>query len=156
MLFGNFQIIKIYVIWVTHRHLMAQSDDNSLTAQMTKKDQVRFCEVENTCTEMRAEKRIQRTAWILSHVLRKTLWEHVNCLCPAGWLNEQSVTKHWFQSVRTCPYSWATDRNKAQAKTCFSRQEIPDPSKCLLQWHLGTHSISGVLVKQVHRKTAHT
>jgi len=32
-------------------------------------------------------------------------------LCPAGWLNEQSITKHWFQSVRTCPYSWATGRN---------------------------------------------
>jgi len=25
--------------------------------------------------------------------------EHVNGLCPAGWLNEQSITKHWFQSV---------------------------------------------------------
>jgi len=44
-------------------------------------------------------------------VLRKTLCEHVNGLCPAGWLNEQSITKHWFQSVRTCPYSWATGRN---------------------------------------------
>ena len=32
-------------------------------------------------------------------------------LCPAGWLNEQSITKHWFQFVRTCPYSWATCRN---------------------------------------------
>jgi len=46
-------------------------------------------------------------------VLRKTLCEHVNGLCPAGWLNEQSITKHWFQSVRTCPYSWATGRNNA-------------------------------------------
>jgi len=44
-------------------------------------------------------------------VLRKTLCEHVNGLCPAGWLNEQSITKHWFQSVGTCPYSWATGRN---------------------------------------------
>jgi len=50
----------------------------------------------------------------LSHVLRKTLCEHVNGLCPAGWLNEQSITKHWFQSVRTCPYSWATARNSVQ------------------------------------------
>ena len=50
-------------------------------------------------------------AWILSHVLRKTLCEHVNGWCPAGWPNEQSITKHWFQSVRTCPYSWDTDRN---------------------------------------------
>jgi len=35
----------------------------------------------------------------------------VNGLCPAGWLKEQSITKHWFQSVRTCPYCWATGRN---------------------------------------------
>jgi len=76
-----------------------------------KRDQVRFREVVNTCTERRAEKRIQQTALILSHVLRKTLCEHVNGLCPAGWLNEQSITKHWFQSVRTCPYSWATGLN---------------------------------------------
>jgi len=34
-------------------------------------------------------------------------------LCPARWLNEQSITKHWFQSVRTCPYSWATGRNNS-------------------------------------------
>ena len=84
---------------------------NSLTALLTKRDQLRFCEIVNTCTERRAEKRIQRTAWILSHVLRKTLCEHVNGLCPAGWLNEQSITKHWFQSVRTCPSSWATGGN---------------------------------------------
>ena len=51
------------------------------------------------------------STWILRHVLRNTLCEHVNGLCPAGWLNEQSITKHWFQSVRTCPYSWATGRN---------------------------------------------
>ena len=44
-------------------------------------------------------------------MLRKTLCEHVNGLYPAGWLNEQSITNHWFQSVRTCPYSWATGRN---------------------------------------------
>jgi len=90
---------------------MDQADDNSLTALLTKNDQVRFGEIVNTCTERRAEKRIQRPAWRLSHVLRKTLCEHVNGLCPAGWLNEQSITKHWFQSVRTCPYSWATGRN---------------------------------------------
>jgi len=90
---------------------MDQSDDKSLTALLTKRDPVRFCEIVNTCTERREEKRIQRTAWILSHVLRTTLCEHVNGLCPAGWLNEQSITKHWFQSVRTCPYSWATGRN---------------------------------------------
>ena len=92
------------------KQLMDQSDDNSLTALRTKKAQVRFSEIVNTCTE-RQEKRIQRTAWILSHVLRKTLCEHVNGLCPAGWLKEQSITMHWFQSVRTCPYSWATGRN---------------------------------------------
>ena len=28
--------------------------------------------------------------------------------------NEQSITKHWFQSVRTCPYSWATGRNSTK------------------------------------------
>jgi len=89
---------------------MDQADDNSLTALLTKRDQVRFREVGSTCTERRAGKRIQRTAWILSHVLRKTLCEHMNGLCPARWLNEQSY-KHWFESVRTCPYSWATGRN---------------------------------------------
>jgi len=52
----------------------------------------------------------------LSHVLRKTLCEHVNGLCPAGWLNEQSITKHWFRSLRTCPYSWATGRNSTYFK----------------------------------------
>jgi len=94
------------------KQLMDQSDGNSLTALLTKRDQVRFREVINTCTEKRAEKHIQRTAWILSHVLRKTLCEHVNGLCPAGWLNEQSITKHWFQSVHICPYSWATGRSR--------------------------------------------
>jgi len=93
------------------KQLMDQSDDNSLTALLTKRDPVRFREVVNTCTERWAEKRVQRTAWILSHVLCTTLCEHVNGLCPYGWLNEQSIAKHWFQSVRTCPYSWATGRN---------------------------------------------
>jgi len=93
------------------KQLMDQPDDNSLAALLTKRDHVRFREVVNTCTEWRAEKRIQRTAWILSHVLRTTLCEHVNGLCPAGWLNEQSITKHWFQAVRTCPYSWTTGHN---------------------------------------------
>ena len=94
------------------KQLMDQADDNSLTALLTKRDPEKFREIVNTCTERRAEKRIQRTAWILSHVLRKTLCGHVNGLCPAGWLNEQYITKHWFQSVRTCPYSWATGRNR--------------------------------------------
>jgi len=35
---------------------------NPLTALLAKREQVRFCEVVNTCTEKRAEKRIQRTA----------------------------------------------------------------------------------------------
>jgi len=54
-------------------------------------------------------------------VLRKTLCEHVNGLCPAGWLNEQSITKHWFQSVRTCPYGWATGRNTITKTTAVVR-----------------------------------
>ena len=66
------------------KQLMDQAD-NSLTALLTKRDQVRFREIVNTCTERRTEKRIQQTVWILSHVLRKTLCEHVNGLCPAGW-----------------------------------------------------------------------
>ena len=41
-------------------------------------------------------------------------------LCPAGWLKEQSITKHRFQSVRTCPYSWATGRNISK---CEARLE---------------------------------
>ena len=55
------------------KQLMDQADDNSLTALLTKREQVRFCGIVNTCTKRREEKRkrIQRTAWILSHVLRK-------------------------------------------------------------------------------------
>ena len=94
-------------------------DSTSLTARLTKRDPERFREIVNICTERRAEKRIQQTAWILIHVLRKTLCEHVNGLCPAGWLNQQSITKHWFQSVRTCPYSWATGRNSSMS--CWAR-----------------------------------
>jgi len=71
---------------------MDQADDNSLPALLTKRDPERFREIVNTCPERRAEKRIQRTAWILSHVLHKTRCEHVNGLCPAGWLNEQTST----------------------------------------------------------------
>ena len=44
-------------------------------------------------------------------MLRKTLCEHVNGLCPAGKLNEQSIIQPWFQSVHTCPYGWATGCN---------------------------------------------
>jgi len=44
------------------KQLMDQADDNSLTALPMKREQVRFREVVNTCTERRAEKRIQRTA----------------------------------------------------------------------------------------------
>jgi len=108
---------------------MDQADDNSLTALLTKRAQVRFREIVNTCTERRAEKRIQRTAWILSHVLRKMLCEHVNGLCPAGWLNEQSITKHWFQSVRTCPYSWATN-------SCMRQNAYHLNLKCIFEYLL--------------------
>jgi len=111
------------------KQLMDQSDDNSLTALLTKRDQVKFREVVSTCTERRVEKRIQRTAWILSHVLRTTLCEHVNGLCPAGWLSEQSITKHWFQSVRTCPYSWATGRN-----TCLQISRSSNESAIQQVW----------------------
>ena len=103
------------------KQLMDQANDNSLTALLTKKDPEMFREIVNTSTERRAEKRIQRKAWILSHVLRKTLCEHVNGLCPAGWLNEQSITKHWFQSVRICPYNWATGRNNLKVNEIFAR-----------------------------------
>jgi len=81
---------------------------SSLTYFSTGLAQMEGCSTLQVCRKAekrkntrRAEKRIQRTAWILSHVLRTTLCEHGNGLCPAGWLNEQSITKHWFQSVRT-------------------------------------------------------
>jgi len=45
------------------KQLMDQADNNSLTALLTKRAQVRFCKIVNTCTERWAEKRIQRTAW---------------------------------------------------------------------------------------------
>jgi len=32
------------------------------------------------------------TCHLRRYVLRKTLCEHVNGLCPAGWLNEQSFS----------------------------------------------------------------
>ena len=88
---------------ITENSQSISQTTNSLTALLAKREQVRFREVVNTCTERRVEKRIQRTALILSHVLHTTLCEHVNGLCPAGLLNEQSITKHWFQSGRTCP-----------------------------------------------------
>ena len=40
------------------KQLMDQEDNNSLTALLTKIEQVRFCEIVNTCTERREEKRI--------------------------------------------------------------------------------------------------
>jgi len=46
---------------IAENSLMDQADDNSLTALLTKRDQVRFREIVNTYTERRAEKRIQRT-----------------------------------------------------------------------------------------------
>jgi len=98
---------------------MDQADDNLLTALLTKRAQVKFRKIVNTCTERQAEKRIQWTVWILSHVLCITLCEHVNGLCPAEWLNEQS-TKHWFRSVCTCPYSWATGRNTL----CMKKEQL--------------------------------
>ena len=110
---------------------MDQADDNSLTALLTKRDQVRFRETVNICTERRAEKRIQRTAWILSQVLRKTLCEHLNGLCPAGWLNEQSITEHWFQSVRTCLYSWATGRNSVIVRRAAKVVSFEDSNRFL-------------------------
>ena len=112
---------------------MYQPDDNSLMALLMKRDQVRFREIVNTCTERRAEKRIQQTVWILRHVLRTTLCEHVNGLSPAGWLNEQSITKHWFQSVRTCPYSWATGRNSISCSWGF------DTAVCLFRWNSNSY-----------------
>ena len=67
---------------------MGQADDNSLTALLAKRARVRLHEVVNTCTERRAEKRIQRTAWILSHVLHTTTQRRVNmwtvCAQPDG------------------------------------------------------------------------
>jgi len=48
--------------WATATLLMDQADDNWLTALLMKRAQVRFREIVNTCTERRAEKRIQRTA----------------------------------------------------------------------------------------------
>ena len=44
------------------KQLRDQADDNSLTALPTKRDPERFREIVNTCTERRAEKRIQPTA----------------------------------------------------------------------------------------------
>jgi len=107
---------------ITENSEWIRQTTNSLTALLTKREQVRFHKVVNTCTERRVEKRIQQMAWILSHMLRTTLCEHVNGLCPARWLNEQSITKHWFQSVRTCPYSWATGRNTWQVRNAWHAQ----------------------------------
>jgi len=113
---------------------------NSLMALLTKRAQVRFREVLNTCTERRAEKRIQRTAWILSHVLHTTLCEHVNGLCPAGWLNEQCITARWFQFVRTCPYSWAAGSNSIKIRD--ERISVFQSKGPIQQYHFESHSKS--------------
>ena len=64
------------------KQLMDQADDNSLTALLTEKRTSKVPRDRKYMHRRRAEKRIQRTGWILSHVLRKTLCEHVNSLCP--------------------------------------------------------------------------
>ena len=135
---------------------MDQADDNSLTARLTKREQVRFCEIVNTCTERWEEKRIQRMAWILSHVVRKTLCEHVNGLCPAGWLNERSITKHWFQSVRTCPYSyghWPQQYHSttSQGSRC-DQSHFFDSCSCSCSWKSESSSCSGAHWKFTLRK----
>jgi len=107
------------------KQLMDQADNNSLTALLTKRAQVRFCKIVNTCTERWAENAFNERR-------EKTLCEHVNGLCPAGWLNEQSITKHWFQSVHTCPYSWATGRKtSAHSVLCSCTEPICDISRGL-------------------------
>ena len=86
---------------------------NSLTAPLTKTDQVRFCEVVNTCAERRGEKRIQRTAWILSHVLCTTMCELWTCerFVPSR-MAQWAVYYKALVLVRTySPCSWATGRN---------------------------------------------
>ena len=67
---------------------------------------------------------------IMSHVTynHTTQCEHVNGLCLAGWLNEQSITTCWFRSVRTCPYSWATGRKSWTDDRFFLRWETCDPA----------------------------
>ena len=81
---------------------MGQADDNSLTALLAKRARVRLHEVVNTCTERRAEKRIQRTAWILSHVLHTTTQRRVNmwtvCAQPDGSMSSL------LQSTGSSPY----------------------------------------------------
>jgi len=53
-------------------------------------------------------------------------------------LNEQSITKHLFQSVRTCPYSWATGR-----KTLLA-----NPTNNKLQRRLMVNTVSETQQKQ--------
>ena len=130
---------------------------NSLTALLTKKAQVRFREVINTSTERRAEKCIQWTVWILSHVLRTTLCEHVNGLCPAGWLNEQSITKHWFQSICTCPYSWATGCNSSNfLLQYFANEHWVDYTSYFLYSQILAKSCVEKAVSNVHQHACST
>jgi len=44
---------------------------------------------------------------------------NMNGLCPAGWLDEQSIAMRWFHSIRTCPHSWATGRNTIKGDLHF-------------------------------------
>ena len=78
---------------------------SSLTYFSTGLAQMEGCSSLQVCRKAEKRKNTRRAE------KRKTLREHVNGLCQAVWLNEQSITKHWFQSVRTCLYSWATGRN---------------------------------------------
>ena len=48
---GDLSFTTIQQQTYRRKQLMDQPDDNSLTALPTKREQVRFCEIVNTCTE---------------------------------------------------------------------------------------------------------
>jgi len=85
---------------------MDQADNNSLTALLTKRAQVRFREIVNTSTERWAKKRIERTAWIwVTCYVKHCVNMRTVCAQPDGSMSSL------LQSTGSSPYSWATGRN---------------------------------------------
>ena len=86
--------------------------DNSLATLLGKKVHAKLREVVNTHAEMQVEKCIQYNVWLLSHVIHtNAVW--TVCAQQDGSMSSL-ITMRWFQSIRTCPYSWAAGRNTSK------------------------------------------
>ena len=103
------------------KQLMDQADDNLLTALLTKKNQVRFREIVNTCTETRAEKRIneRREYWVTCYGKRcVNMW--TVCAQPVGSTSSLS------QSTGSSPYVLVHIDGSLAATIRTTRYAAPD------------------------------